>query len=392
MKRQTKISGFEVIKYLSSVSASSAANSASALAIYWFVLKSSGEVSMLVLAGVLQSLPAIFAVVISAFANKKGSKFLMVYSDLIRAVLFLIIAIACTTRFGIWLAIIINIVIQVFEQLRTAATTTIIPDIAGSSYKFGTWVGLSNSITAAFELIGVSVSGVVFDAFGYQTLFTMISFIFMISSILAMFLKINVVVNEDSSDFDMMQTFRHILSSKLLVGIILLAIAVNISFAPLDVILTAFVNDVLKMGATVYGFVDSGLMAGMILGSTLFSILAGKWRVKPIAIVGFLACSFVLFSFIFIKSWQLTIVTVFLLGTLMAFIDSAMDSWLLEIVPENGRVAIFTTVTSLFTIAAPLGTSLFGYVYHAVGVSLAFGLMALVILVGVFFSLRIQED
>lgn len=228
MKRQTKISGFEVIKYLSSVSASSAANSASALAIYWFVLKSSGKVSTLVLAGVLQSLPAIFAVVISALANKRGSKFLMVYSDLIRAVLFLIIAIACTTRFGIWLAIIINIVIQVFEQLRTAATTTIIPEVAGSSSKLGTWVGLSNSITAAFELIGVSISGVVFDAFGYQTLFTMISFVFMISSILAMFLKINVVVNEDSSNFDMIQTFRHILSSKLLVGIILLAIAVNI--------------------------------------------------------------------------------------------------------------------------------------------------------------------
>lgn len=272
-----------------SVSFSSAANSASALAIYWYVLQTTEKVSILVLTGVLQSLPAMFAVFISTFANKKGSKFLMTGSDFIRAMLFILIAITCNSSIGVSVAVLVNILLQVFEQLRTAATTTIIPDIVQNA-KVSSWVGISNSVTAAFELIGITIGGFLFDKFNYLILFLIISVLFAFSSLFSSMLQSKASINEDNGDlnFSFVDTIKHIARSKILIGIIILAIIVNISFAPLDIMLTTFVHSVLKEGAMIYGSMDGGLTGGMILGSLLFGIVARTWRIKPIVVFGFL--------------------------------------------------------------------------------------------------------
>ncbi|WP_412990304.1 MFS transporter [Pediococcus siamensis] len=388
----TKVNS-EIVKYFISVSFSSAANSASALAIYWYVLQTTEKVSILVLTGVLQSLPAMFAVFISTFANKKGSKFLMTVSDFIRTMLFILITITCNSSIGVSVAVLVNILLQVFEQLRTAATTTIIPDIVQNS-KISSWVGISNSVTAAFELIGITIGGFLFDKFNYLILFLIISVLFAFSSLFSSMLQSRASINEDNGDlnFSFIDTIKHIARSKVLIGIIILAVIVNISFAPLDIMLTTFVHSVLKEGAMIYGFMDGGLTGGMILGSLLFGIVASKWRIKPIVVFGFLGCSVILFGLSFTSNWLISIIEVSGLGVLMAFVDSSMDAWLLEMVPENGRIAMFTTVTSLFTVAAPIGTGLLGFILSKTNISLVLLLMSLMILVGVSVATKLREE
>lgn len=393
MKEKAMCFRREIVKYLSSVAFSSAANSASALAIYWYVLKMTGEVSMLVLAGVLQSLPSIFAVGVAALANKKGSRYLMYTSDGMRAVLFLLITLFSTVSIGVWLAIGINMILQVLEQLRTSATTTVIPEMTKGKGKLGSWVGISNTITALFELVGITFSGIIFDKFGYQVLFLIIALTFVAASFTSYLLRVNYLVSEDEpSNFNMLGAFKHIYRSKTLLGIIILAIIVNFAFAPLDVVLTALVHSVLSSGATVYGFMDGGLMAGMIAGSAIFSLVAGKWHIKPIAIVGFAGCGAVLIILAFADNTLFAIAAVIVLGSLMAFIDSSMDSWLLETVPENGRITIFTTVTALFTLATPLGTAFLGYLLNKTSVSIVLITMGVLILCAVLYATQLRED
>lgn len=395
MNLQMESKKLDLAKYLVSVSFSSAANSASALAVYWYVLKTTGRVSMLVMTGILQSLPAIFAMIISTFANKKGSRFLLSISDLLRAIVLIFIALVCNSNFGLWVAIGGNVILQILEQLRTSATTTIIPDLVEDTKKVSFWVGISNATNATFELVGISISGIIFDNLGYSVLFWLIAASFLIASLTARALKTNIVVNEENDGITLagsLSTTLRTIKSTALLGVIILAAIANTIFAPLDFVLTAFVHSVLNKGATVYGFIDGGLAGGMILGSLLFGVVAGKWKIKKIVFYGFLLCGLTFFGLAITRNWEIAIFEVGLLGAFMAFIDSSLDSWLLDVVPENYRITMFTIITSMFTLASPIGSAIFGFVLNTYGSPTVLILMAVFILLGVLISINIKEE
>ena len=195
-----KIERNEIIKYLTTVSLSSLANSASALAVYWYVLETTASVETLIMAGILQSLPTVFAFIIANIAKGKSSRFFMWVSDAIRAVLFIALFLTCDLKYAVWIVIVINIVLHVLEQLRTTATTTIIAELNEKQTKYGIWVGMSNGIKSIFELIGVASCGYFFEKIGYKFTFISIALFFILSTVVSFTIKENAEITEKTEN------------------------------------------------------------------------------------------------------------------------------------------------------------------------------------------------
>lgn len=387
-----KIERNEIIKYLTTVSLSSLANSASALAVYWYVLETTASVETLIMAGILQSLPTVFAFIIANIAKGKSSRFFMWVSDAIRAVLFIALFLTCDLKYAVWIVIVINIVLHVLEQLRTTATTTIIAELNEKQTKYGIWVGMSNGIKSIFELIGVASCGYFFEKIGYKFTFISIALFFILSTVVSFTIKENAEITEDAKHIRPLSMLKQITHNVNILGIITLAVIISTVFSPLEIILTSFVHTILKKGALFYGIVDGLLMFGMIVGAFLFSFISKKIQNKKLLSYILLFCAVIFISLSIFHDQFVFSFLILLLGISLSLIDSTLDLWLLRIIPQEGRIAFFALISFLLALTSPLGNILLSYMVNIGLISVIFIIFGVIILVALLFSVFLINE
>lgn len=363
------------------------------LSIYWYVLETTQSVTALAVTGFVQSLPAIFSMLVSKFADKYNAKVIMIFSEFLRGIITILILVNIFTFDSIVIIIALNMMVEFAELLHTSSSTNIIPSIVDEK-KIEQGVGVSNAILAISGLAGVAIGGVVYENYGAISLFVIASILFFVSTVIGLRIQIarskakeNVENNpiKVEPEIGLKKTVTYILTNALLLRIILVALIVNISFAAFDIVLTVHVRNTLEQGAQVYGIMSGSLMVGMIVGSILIGVITTKLKlsVSNILLIGFVSCGIFLILLGIINVWLLGILFTFGIGFFMALIDSSVDSWLLRIIPEEIRGSVINMLTALFAISLPIGSALFGFLMNNFNTSMLFFIMGIIVIIGI---------
>ncbi|PFJ17665.1 hypothetical protein COD67_14495 [Bacillus cereus] len=366
------------------------------LAIYWYVLETTESVTALAVTGFVQSLPALFSMVVSKFADKYNAKVIMIFSELLRGSITILILLNIFTLNSIVIIIGLNILIEFAELLHTSSSTNIIPSIVNEK-KIEQGVGTSNAIISISGLVGVAIGGIIYENYGAISLFLVATILF--AGAIVFGLKIQIArskVKEDAEDngikeineeseISLRKTIKYIFTNSLLLRIVLVALIVNISFSAFDIVLTVHVHNTLNQGAQIYGIMSGSLMMGMIVGSILIGVITEKleFSVSSLVLIGFVSCGIFLVLLGVIDVWILGILFIFGIGFFMAVIDSSIDSWLLRIIPEEVRGSVLNMLTALFSISLPIGNALFGFLLNKLNSSALFALMGIIVIIGI---------
>lgn len=115
--------------YLFSIGASAIATNLLTLTIYWYVLKTTESIKALALTGFLQSLPILLTFMFSILVKNFGAKKMMLASDIVRAIVAIILLINAICWQSVVLVMFINVVNETAELIHTSATTSFIPSI-----------------------------------------------------------------------------------------------------------------------------------------------------------------------------------------------------------------------------------------------------------------------
>ncbi|MEI5992057.1 hypothetical protein A5881_003613 [Enterococcus termitis] len=380
-----------------SISIGTLAASLLSLAVYWYVLETTESVTALAVTGFVQSLPAIFSLLVSKYADKYNPQIIMVFSDLLRGTMTVLILLNIFTFKSIAIIIVLNMLVEFAELTHTSSTTSIIPSLV-SDKNIEKGVGTSNAIISISELIGVGLGGVLYETFGSTFLFAAVIVLFCIAVFYGLRIQFKnelinsaeIKENQDEQDTDVLGekekisgTLHYIKSNRLLLRIILVSLVVNIAFAAFDIVLTVHVYSYLGQGAQVYGLMSGALMAGMILGSILIGNIAQRLSISKIVLFGFIITGTLLILLGLISIWVISLFLTFCIGLFMALIDSSIDSWCLRIIPESIRGSVLNMLTAMFSISLPAGSALFGFLLGIMNSTYLFMIMGAIVLIGI---------
>jgi DHA3 family macrolide efflux protein-like MFS transporter len=152
----------------------------------------------------------------------------------------------------------------------------------------------------------------------------------------------------------------------LLIG---MALLFKIATTPAFTLFALLVKDYFNGGAVQFSFVETSLGVGMLAGGLVLSIWGGFKRRIFTALLA-LAGSGLFFIVIGLtpgSAFWLLLVSVFLMGLLMPFVDGPFMAIMQSTIDPQVQGRIFTMVISLITLSSPVGLALAGPVSDALG-------------------------
>lgn len=335
-----------------------------------------------------------FAGVIADRYNKKRIMFL---AELIRAACIILIPILMFTKtIQLWHIYLISVVVSIAESFfePTAGITFLLVIGKKDMPVYNSVVTISNHI---MRILGYSLSGIMMATVGKELIFIIDSITFLASAVVSMIVKIPIIEKmntEKQSDFksELLSGFKYVLSNKIIMSIIFVILLIQFLGTPLDTYIPLIIDKILNISKTWSGYFATSTIIGAILGNILYPIL-NKTSMKlhhlylyGIALLG-LSIGFsgyllypVYYAFMF-----------FMVGTIGSLISvwSFTEIQLLVDISYLGRV--FSILTMISLISAPLAGVVFGGLADIVYIPLILKFVAilwLVISIYAFFSVK----
>lgn len=371
-------------------------DSVDSIAYGWMVYLLTGSKLLL---GTLFAVNALPGIIFSPFSgvlvDRLSKRKVIIFGDIARGIVVLITGVMFYYNIlKPWHLFVFTFFNSTFEALTSPAkgviSTLILPKdmiLSGSSF--------STSVNSFGELIGMSLAGVIVGTFGISGAIIIDAFTFIISGLIVGFLKIEEVVSKDKevnikSYFeDLKEGILYVKGKRIILIYILMAALVNFCLAPLNVLMPAYVKEVLLSGPEVLSILGIGLLLGVTTGGMVISQISHKFKKSTLAIMGFLLLG-VNYSLISLPGFfnnlfsPIAVATCayFFIGFGVPLVSTPVRAYILTNPPSNilGRVVSLMSVCTLSAI--PLGGALTGVVSQYIsteGMFLAMGICITII-------------
>ncbi len=384
-------------------------DSLDSIAYGWMVYQLTGSKLLLGTIFAINSLPNIifgpFAGVIVDRHNKKRV-ILIVYIGRglivsLTALLYLIGAIRP------WHLFIFTIINSTLETLGAPVFISILPKVLPKEL-FIKGNSFSTSAYKFAELVGLGVAGAIIALLGVGGAILIDGGTFFIAAIIILFLNLKHEQNHVSefsvkSYFnDLSEGFLFIKKSYVIKTTIILFAITNFCLAPINVLIPAYVEDILKSDANMLSMLGVSLSVGIIMGGLLIGFIGN--RVKKSWFISIALFSFgINYCLLFapgniipsgVISNTLSIGIFFVFGFIVPMLTSPLTTNIMINTDNNmlGRVGSFISVISCCAI--PLGSAITGSVSELFPMTSIFGVMGLIIsLVGIrmFFNSKFKK-
>lgn len=246
------------------------------------------------LADGMASLPLFGSFIVGAYVDRSGrKKFLGVLVSVARPAVIVLMFLALLTHNIYAIAalffttsILLGFTTDVLNSVRSVWTKQFLTD---ETYKKGT--SLLTSVTYVAEVFGFGVGAILF--LGYSSTFVILILIFAagLVSILPIKAEREKIESHQTTTESVMESLRFIVSSRLIVEVLILAMLANFLLGTLGVGLTVYVNATLGLGPQYFALLLVTLVVSMIVGSVAangITVNFGKEVTVSVAVVGVL--------------------------------------------------------------------------------------------------------
>lgn len=366
--------------------------------IIWWLTDTTGSPLVLALAGIAGFLPqALLGPFAGTIVDRHSRKVMMILADLIIALgsLFLFLWMYYSEP-NITLVILVLIVRSLATTFHMPAMQASVPLLAPKEHltKVAGWGQMVSSMTnIAGPAVGVSLLAVsslewvlLFDVFGA-----------IIACSVLLFIRIPSVTRTEEMATDnliaeMKEGYHAIVKHRLVLKLTIVMIVVAVLFIPVGTYFPLMVRNHFEKGVVEAGIVEIVFAIGLIVGASFLGVLGDRFdKVKTMA-AGMILMGISLFisGLLLPSMFYVFVVMSFLVGLagplfsapFYAFIQAEIEPQLL------GRV--FSFVTSLSLLAAPIGLGLAGFFTELTNVAVFFSAAGLLIVLNAAVTVKVK--
>jgi MFS family permease len=273
------------------------------IALLFMVKSLTGSASVMGAFGLIAGIPAILlGPVGGAFADRYSRRKIIVFSDLIRGLLILLLAFIVfrtpeATALILGMLLLVAVVSSIISSFFGPAISAVIPDLVPRERVAGA-NSLGQLSTQISAVLGLTVGGIVYSALGGLVLlvFDAFSFLFAAGAESTVRFPPTVprkegTVREQLESFweEILEGLRYVWARSGLRNFVLLSTILSFFAAPVAILLTFYVQDVMQVSPAWYGFLlafyGGGSMLGFILAGALQLPARLRGRVTILAIL-----------------------------------------------------------------------------------------------------------
>ena len=306
-----------------------------------------------------------------------------------------------------WHLFVFTIINSTLETLGAPAFISILPKVLPKEL-FLKGNSFSTSAYKFAELVGLGIAGAIIALLGIGGAILIDGGTFFIAAVIILFLKLKHEDNHVSeisikSYFkDLGEGFLFIKKSYVIKTTIILFAITNFCLAPINVLMPAYVEDILRSDASMLSMLGVALSVGIIIGGLLIGFIGNRVKKSWFISIGIFAFG-INYCLLFapgnlipsgVISNALSVGVFFIFGFIVPMLTSPLTTNIM-INTDNkmlGRVGSFISVISCCAI--PLGSAITGSVSELFPMTSIFGVMGLIIsLVGIrmFFNSKFKK-
>ncbi len=384
------------------------------IAIPLYILDLTGSGAYMGIFVMLSLLPSL---ILSPFAGVIGDRFnrkkIMVNMDMLNGILILFLAlISYSNKMNITILFSVQVLVSLVNAMFNASTSAMLPELVKEEdlNKANATMGGINSFSM---IVGPALGGIIYGIWGIGIVFLLNGISFVLSSISEMFIKYTKTtknkekLNTKTFLKDMKEGILYIFSCKGLKYLFLFALVLNLIINPLfSVVFPYIIRKVLKFSSQQYGFLDTSLTVGMLVGNIAFGTLLSKLKSKKLMIYGmlFFLIINILFAFsVFPETaryfngatWKYFGVLASILVAMGFFIpifNNPVTTNMQKIVPNDMRARIFSVTNVVAQAGVPFGAAIFGFMLDKIPAHYVYLGAALICLIYSLIILTISPE
>lgn len=385
-------------------------DSIDAIASTWIVYEITGNAAWSALIFGINKVPSIVITPLAgAWVEGRKKKTIMIVTDLIRAVCVALVATGYLFGFlQAWMLLMTTLTISTAEAFRGPASMALTPKVLKREYyEYG--MSLSSTLSGSIEMIGTAVAAGIIAIIGTAGAIYLDMFTFVISAVIIAFVNTkeqNLVIQKFQAKkyfSDLADGFVYVKKEKEILFFLVLCVFLNTILTPINSLQAPLASEVLGGGAEILSIMGTAVMAGMLLGSFTYPMLAQKISGKKILILGNVGMSvfYILLPafrslyaskvFMYIFSTALGVI----LGYTAALTSAYMNVFSIKRIKEEylARTSGINTAVSIATVpvASFILSGLVSYISTA-DIFIWTGVAALVMTVFMLFSKTLVGD
>lgn len=371
-------------------------DSLDSIAYGWMVYNLTGSIALMSTLYIINALPnIIIAPVAGTFADRHYKKRIIIVSHTVRGVV-----VACTALLlllGIlkpWYLFIFTFINSTMETFCMSASSALMPVMLEEKYYLPAQ-GFSTSLSRFAELLGTAAAGIIVGLLGISGAIFIDSATFIIAAVIIIFITINgdTMKNEPGNlkvyTTDFIEGIKYMSGKKVIFICMLLFALMNFCLGPMNILMTAYIKDILKSGPEAMSIIGTTFSIGAIAGGLFISQFGSKFKIASTMIFGF-AMFGAAYSMLYIPGninlgsvspIIFTAVMYFIMSFVIPVITSPISALIMKSTPKDmmGRVSSVLNITCTCTV--PLGGAFTGIVCSYTSVSNLFLYMGIIIMI-----------
>lgn len=370
-------------------------NNLYSLALPWFVYQTTNSKADLTLSGITVYLPSIAGLFVGVFVDRWSKRRTMLGSDVIRLFIALTMYALVVLKPELWLLFSLVFLIQLVGTVFTPAQRALVPLVV-SPEDIAAAAGLNQSGTAATQLISNLSGGFLMTFFGAAQLFLMDAISFLASIISLLFLKVSEPRSNSpkasKSFFDEWRLgFKYMFRHKSVLRVVVTTVLANFALVPTEIVLVAWVKGPLNGQAFDLGITMAAISVGMIVGGFVMKRLSKVLSIRLVLVLG-LAATGLCIAIIGMDTSQIyAMVILLIVGFDMGVMNGAIGSFYLLAIQEEFRGRTLSALRAVASLAAPIGTAVYGFLMVHLNLSWVFILLGLPIVVSGVMMLKGEQ-
>lgn len=317
-------------------------------------------------------------------------------TDALRTVLsLLVVAAAIEHVLNVFLVVGALFALNLLGTLFSAAEAAYLPEVTGPE-DYGDANGVNQSSGALAQLGGLGLGGILLAIGGPVLLFFLNGISFAVSSAsLALTCPKAPSPRRTAEPSSIRTDFRQglivVRDSVFLRHLIPVAILLNFVLMPLNVMDVAWVRQVLHLGAVAYGIFGVAILVGMVGGSA-FGNTVGKWAgFRRTVIAGLTVAGSGIAAMAVFPHFIFNLGCLFVVGVGIGVVNAVLSTRIMVATTPELRGRVAGLLSTLLTLASPLGAAVAGWASGPLGLLWLFRLSGLLIFCLAFGLIGLPE-
>jgi MFS family permease len=367
----------------------------------YLIYQLTGSTTYLGLVGFVGGAPTLlFTLFGGVIADRLPRRKLLVITQSCMLILAFILAVLTFTNLvRPWHILVLAFLLGVANAFDAPARTSFILELV-SRQDMTNAIALNSTMFNIATVVGPSVAGLTYAAFGPGWCFTLngISFIAVIIALLLMHIKLEPKpVHQTRALAELGEGIRYVLKNRMIVSLIASVGIASIFGIGMMNLIPAWAKDVLHGDVTTNGWLISARGFGALVSALMLAYWGSRKARGRLWMAGSLVMPVTLFIFAFIRWLPLSLVTLVAVGWGFMMVTNNSQAIVQSLVSDNLRGRVMGVYTLVFFGSMPIGSLLAGVAADKIGepltVMLASGMLIMMAIVAWLFfpDIRRQE-